>query len=317
MLRPSGANRGLRAGRSSAAVSPRGVPRVGDPATVGAPRRRVVAAGVVGEAPDRAALCRVVAGHQPEVVVVRPVHAVPVAHERDQPAVWRPLGVVVVEVLGRDLPAGLCRDVEHEQVGAAMIEIAPPVTLELEAVDHPGRRRLGRAAVPRRVAGLLGRGVLDHQRQACAVGRPGEAVHPLLHVGERLGLAAQPVEQPDLGLAAAPRREEREVLAVGAPPRARRRRALGGHREGVAAIQWSHPDPALGLVVLQARRAHDVRHPAAVGADLRIRDPLDREEIVHGDEPAGWRLGAGGDGQQREQDGDGDARRSVQHGDSG
>ncbi len=341
MLRPSGANPGPAPGRSSAAVSARGVAalhgddrqmlgvvdhpdrlgrrvaRVGDPVAVGTPGRCVVGSRIVGEPPHRIALRRVVARHQPEVVVVGAVHAVTVAHERDQPAVGRPFGIIVVVIAGRDLAAAPGRDVEHEQVGAAMIEVAPAVPLELQPVDHPRRGCLGRPAIPRGVTRLLRRGVPDHERQARGVGRPGEAVHPLLDLGELLGLAAQPVEPPDLRLAARARGEEREVLAVGAPARARRRRALGGHRDRLAAVQRRHPDLGFGLVVLQARCAHDVGHPAAVGTELRTRHPFDLEEIVHGDEPAGRLLGADGDGQQREQGGDGDTRRSSGHGDSG
>src|SRR5688572_1565745 len=118
-------------------------------------------------------------------------------------------------------------------------EIAGLVLLEVIAVDDDRRRRLVLLALLFLVRIFVG----DDQRQPLAVGRPGVVDHVAVESGERARFAAGAIEQPDLFrlFIVAARREKREILAVGTPPR--RVLALFGASElqGALAVPAHHP----------------------------------------------------------------------------
>src|SRR5688500_17849522 len=114
-------------------------------------------------------------------------------------------------------------------VAVQRLEITRPILLEVIAVDDDGRRRLALPALE--LLGLVG-GVLvvGDESDARAVGRPADVGDAALEVADAVRFAARAIEQPDLAAAlllvfGAARRDEGEVLAVGAP--ARRRLIVG------------------------------------------------------------------------------------------
>src|SRR5437660_12123122 len=93
-------------------------------------------------------------------------------------------------------------------MGAAAVEIADDVALELETVNYKGRRsfRLGSSGglVFVLVFGgfqVLGLGIAKDENQASAVWRPFEIVNALRNVGEVSGFATKAIEEPDQGVA--------------------------------------------------------------------------------------------------------------------
>ena len=83
-------------------------------------------------------------------------------------------------------------------------------------VGGGGRVSGGRGFVFRGVE-LVGRGILQDEDEAAGVGGPGEVVDVLNGVSELLGIAAEAIEKPDLGLAAIASGEEGDVFVVGGP----------------------------------------------------------------------------------------------------
>src|SRR2546430_17725404 len=94
-------------------------------------------------------------------------------------------------------------------MGAAAVEVADGVALELETVNYKGRRsfrlgsRGGLVFVLVFVFGgfqVLGLGIAKDENQASAVWRPFEIVNALRNVGEGRGFATQAVGKTELGV---------------------------------------------------------------------------------------------------------------------
>jgi len=268
------------------------------------PHRGAVGARVAGQA-HRLALCLLVVAdrHEPQVgVVVRVGLLGTVGHEGDLAAGRRPGRLAVVVVAERDLPGLPASQVQDVQVGTPVIEIAAPVLLELEPVDHPG---VGRTLLLLLLLLLLaGLGIADHQHQPPAIGRPLEAPHPLGHLGEPARVAAPQVEQPDLVLALLrPRlrrgvhaiRQERQAVAVRAEARVGRRRAGAGEREGLAARVCDHEQPGLGLVLGEVVPLDGEDDQGPVRAESRLPHIRQGEVVVDAQRSPL----AGGSGRQR------------------
>src|SRR5438876_1216393 len=171
-------------------------------------------------------------------------------------------------------------------MGAAAVEIADSVTLELETVNYKGRRsfRLGSSGglVFVLVFGgfqVFGLGIAENENQASAVRRPFEVVNALRNVGEVSGFATKAIQKPDLGLAIVSCGEESEVLAVRAPAGMRGRDAFGGQGDGIAAVGGDHPKALLVLVFLEHAGSHGVSDPLAIGTDLGLRDIANLEVV--------------------------------------
>src|SRR6185369_5880648 len=138
--------------------------------------------------------------------------------------------MLIVEVAGADLSQRLAGDVENVKMSAKPLQITNLIFLELIAIDYPGTLSFGLLVLDVLAFALLcgfffgcvqvlrGR-VLQHQHQAFAVRRPGKVFYVLNGLGEALGLAALPVQQPYLGLALVSLGKKREILAVRAPAR--------------------------------------------------------------------------------------------------
>ncbi len=265
-----------------------GVHHVRDLLAVGTPGRLLVGTRIGGHLAQAAAARGVVRRDDPDVVVAVGVGlGRAVGDEGDPLAVGAPGRIAFVVVPCGDLAHGAARQREHVEVCAQRVEVTGAVLLELQPRDDLGSRTL---AGPRRT-----QRVADREHESSAVGRPLVGVHSLGHARERPGFAATTVECPHLrlGLAARvgggtraprPRRQERQIPAVGAPARVTRRIARGGERKGRAArVERRHPQARLVLVGLEIDRAHGVRHPAPVGTDLRRPDLLDGEEVVDRD----------------------------------
>jgi len=95
------------------------------------------------------------------------------------------------------------------EVPALFAEVALLVLLELEPVDHDRGWGLG----------LGGVGVRGDQRDPLAVGCPRIVVHVAWECGGLAPLAAQAIEQPQLGVLVVATGEEGEPPSVGAPAR--------------------------------------------------------------------------------------------------
>ena len=277
---------------------------VDDRLPVGAPPRRLVGAGVGRQLPRRPRAARRVGGDHPDVgVVVRVGVGAAVGDERDGVPVGTPRRVGLVVGAGGDLGERAARHREHVEVRAQSVEIPGPVPLELQPRDHLGSRALAGPGRGERIA--------NREHEPGAVRRPLVSIHALRDVGERPRFAAAAVEGPHLRLGLAgrirrragpprPRRQEREVAAVGTPPGLTRRVARCRERDGAAGgprVQRGHPQRRLAAVGLEIESPHDIGDPAAVGADLRIPDLLQGEQIIDGERPLGrrrwwWRSGA-------------------------
>ena len=87
---------------------------------------------------------------------------------------------------------------------AAIVEVADVVHLELLARHHPGRRGLRLVGLPLFLGLLgfefLGLGILHHQKNRLAIGRPLEGCHLLCGVRALNRFAAFAKQGPELGL---------------------------------------------------------------------------------------------------------------------
>src|SRR6266852_240610 len=131
-------------------------------------------------------------------------------------AIRRPCGLAVIEIPGSDLRGSFYRNVEDIKMGAAAVEVANGVALELQPINDKRTRslRLGRCGRSRLFLvfcrfEILGLRVAKNQYEPSAVWRPLEVVHALSDVGQANGFAAAAVEQPHLVFAAVARREKR------------------------------------------------------------------------------------------------------------
>jgi hypothetical protein len=202
----------------------------------------------------------VVGGNGPDIrveIAVR-VGLAAIASEGQRLPVWRPGRIAVLKVSGSDLSRGFGGNVENVEMGASAVEIANRVALELQTVDDVGRRRLefgwhasGRLLLVFCGFKILGLGVAEKQYETGAVGRPLKVIHTLSGVGQAEGFPATAVKEPHLVLASIAGREEGEVFAVGTPTGMRGGDALGGHRNGIAAMGRDHPEALLVLVLLE------------------------------------------------------------------
>ena len=260
-----------------------------DRPTVGAPGRvRGVGGGRGGQLPDLGA--RLGLDDEDVAVGVAVGIRAAIAGEGDPRPVRRPGGGTVV-ARARGQGFGLARGhVEEPEVRPEPLEVALAVLLEMIAVDDDGRRRLPLPAL--HLFGLVGRVLFAHdENEPPAVRRPGVAADPALDLGQPPGLAAPPVEQPDLGpelllLLGAARGQESQIAAVRAP--AGRRFAVGarGQTDLLAAVPADHPEIGIALVLLQVGRADRVGDPFPVGRPLRRAHALDLEQVVEGDRAA-------------------------------
>src|SRR5579862_9355686 len=93
-------------------------------------------------------------------------------------------------------------------MGAAAVNVADVIVLELQAVNHPWRLGLGLflstivaiLGFPGGRLDLLRRRIAKNQNQLFAVGRPLEVLHILNRLGEALRLTALAIQHVDLGL---------------------------------------------------------------------------------------------------------------------
>ncbi len=196
-----------------------------DAAAVGTPRGPAAFAfGGLGDLPRLGAFTRL---DQPQIFVRRAIGigVAALAQERDRLAVRRPRRAVVVGVaLGDDL-RGLGGEIEHADVAVEVLQIAFAIFLEVVAIDDDRRRGLALPAfhLLRLVRRIL---IVGRERDPRAVGRPLDVGHAALEVADLLRFTAGAIQQPDLPalflfLVGAARRDEREVLVVGAPARRR------------------------------------------------------------------------------------------------
>ena len=252
----------------------------------------------------------------PHVVVRRAIRigVAALAQERDLLAVGRPRGRRVVDLAARQDGVRARGQIEHRDVLVLALEIALPILLEAIPIDHDRRRGLALPALF--LLGLVVRiDVAGDKRDARAVGRPLDVGEPAGHLADLQCLAARSIEQPELRallllLVGAARPEEREVLAVRAPPR--RRLAIGrrGQADLLAAVPLHHPDVGVAPILFGVDGGHCVGHPRAFGRALRIADCDDPRVIVEGDGAFGLRTGV-----HSRQHGDGDKKqRCASHG---
>ena len=126
----------------------------------------------------------------------------------------------------------------------AAIKVTHLIEFELQTVDHPGLWRfllvLGftfsgpGAASNLLVFVFLGgfqflrTGVAKNENELAAVWRPCKVLDILRGVCKALRVPAEPVEEPDLGLAFIASRKKSKELAIGTPSRVSGRNAVGG-----------------------------------------------------------------------------------------
>src|ERR1700730_2213314 len=198
-------------------------------------------------------------------------------------------------------------------MGAAAVEIADFIGLELEAIDYPGLASLGLFVLVIVVLFFVFRlgfgqlffgGVAEDHDHTRAVGRPGEVVDILRRAGEPLSFAAGAIEEPDLRFAFVASGEKSEVLAVGTPARVGGGDAFGGERDGVATVSGNRPDALFGLIFFQKQSFYGVGHGLCVRAELGVGDFADLEEVVDRDGAGlhGGLLSVGGVGENREEE---------------
>src|SRR5436190_6152850 len=101
--------------------------------------------------------------------------------------------------------------------------VTADVSLERIAIDYDRLRRLRFALFLRRVLIRIARvGVLDHEHEMLAVGRPRVIGDSAFDVGQLDGFPAGAIHQPDLrALGTLPGREKRQELSVRTPARRR------------------------------------------------------------------------------------------------
>lgn len=248
---------------------------VGESLAVGVPDWLVVGPGVGGD-PDRLLLpVGEVRLHQPDVGVVVGVGLFgPVADEGDHAPIRRPGRIGVLVVPGGDLREGLGLDVEDVEMGAQTIQITHIVFLEQQPVDHPGPGGLSLARL--RIA--------DHEHESLPVGRPLVGLDSLLDTGERDPLAAAQVQRVDLLALRAPFpftvRQERQVLAIRAPPGPRCGAPPSRHGDRLAAGVGDHPQPRLVLVCLELLRMDGEGDPGTIWADARVVYVLQGKVVI-------------------------------------
>src|SRR4030042_2420897 len=121
----------------------------------------------------------------------------PVADEGDRASVRRPDGrPLVIGPRGDRFPlSGL--QVIHPEMLMPVDEVSLAILFKMVPVDQ--NRRLGLPLPALFLFGIIVRGrVVDNEDKTLAVGRPGIIGDTALDVGQAQGLAAAPVEEPDL-----------------------------------------------------------------------------------------------------------------------
>ena len=159
------------------------------------------------------------------------------------------------------------------------------VVLEGEAVHHDRFRPvLGRVAGDRQG---VGRRIGGDEGEPVAVRRPGVLGDPAREVGDPLRLAPGAVEQPELvglvGVLAGG--EKSEVAPVGAPARGVLLVRTAGDPHRAGAVPARHPDVLVHPVPRRVGGGDRVRHPRAVGRELRIGDLAEPQEVAGYDRP--------------------------------
>ena len=260
----------------------------------------------------------VVCVHDPDVGVVVGVGIGKgaIAGEGQVFAVGRPCGGNVVEITAGDLRERFGGQVEEVEVGAAAVEIAVDVFLELQAIDDPGfvgfflfDLAVFVVSITFFVVGIFfgfvahgfqffGRGITKDEGDAAAVGRPKEVFDVLGGVGKLFGFTAEAVEEPDLDFAVVASAKEGDGFAVWAPAGVGGGGVCSGEGDGIGKRgagerEGEHPDAALVVVVLKGGGGDDVGEPFGIGAELRFLDVADAEGVVDGDGAlaGGWRSG--------------------------
>jgi hypothetical protein len=193
----------------------------------------------------------------------------------------------VVEVAGRDLRRGFLLNIENVKVRAPAIQVADRISLELQAIDDKGRRsfRFCSCSLVLVFPGLciFGLRILDRHHQPGAVRRPLKIADTLRNIRQSNSLTSEPIEQPDLALAAIAGRSKRQIFVIGAPARVARRSTLRCHRKSIATARRNHPDPRFVLVFLQHFRAHGISDPLPIGAQLRLPHISNLKIVVNRD----------------------------------
>src|SRR5258708_12653463 len=95
----------------------------------------------------------------------------------------------------------------------------------------------------------------------------------LRSIGEALGFAAEPVEQPNLGLAFVAGGKESDELAVGTPAGVRRGVAPRCQSNRCSAGSRSHPDALFVLVFFEKGGLDGASNPTTLAPKLRSAAP--------------------------------------------
>gem|GEM_PF-5415924 len=240
-----------------------------------------------------------------------PVRILPVAPDKGDPrSVWGPGRITLVMICFRGQGGQRFRpDVEQvETIPVGGREIPHPVPLEGIPVDDDRLRRLG-FRIRRLVRDFFS--FLHDQHEPLPVRRPFIGAELALDVRQGAGLAAAPVEQPDLGLAVGRTGGEKgQVFPVRAPAWGGVPLRPRGHRDVVPALPVDHPDGASRFVGLAVHPGNGVSDPSPVRRHLRIGNLQSAQDIVDRKRPLGRSLGEG-EGQAKPKDqGDGSGRKN-------
>ena len=206
---------------------------------------------------------------------------VTVAHEGDARAVGRPRRRRLVGTCpssGDRASWSRCRTDRCSCDGPTADSPARPAcTCSDRSRSASARARRGRPASRLAVGRISasGSGSPTTSASRLPVGRPLVGLQPALELGQLKRLAAVSIEQPDLIALrlARPRRRERQVLPVRAPPR--RRLAFLAERDLpiVLAVEADHPDVRRALVFLHVDGARRRRRPSGRRASTADREP--------------------------------------------
>ena len=251
-----------------------------DRLAVGRPARRVVAGRVIGDLRQRAAV-RV---DHPDVGVVALVErlAGAIRHERDLPAVRRPLRIAVVPVVaGGELRRAADRDVDHPEMRALVVEPAAVVELVVGVlvVAHVARR-LRRVARP---------AAADDDEPASPSGDHWKLVTPFSRLVTRRGSPPPSGSSHTcvrgVSAAASPGAGRADRNAIALPSGLQRGLfddcgAVVSATGFARAVRRHRPDRAAPAVLLLIDGRDDERDRRAVGREARIAQRLEREVVL-------------------------------------
>ena len=250
--------------------------------------------GIVGSRGSRQlnqafTLVLVIRTHEPYVGVIITVgFFCAVADEGDGFSVVRPRGTGVVIIAGGNLGEFFRFDVIYINVIASTVEIAGVISLELEAVDHPGFafRPLFRGVFVPFMCGVLvhlvGMGVFQYQEQFFFVTGEVDRADASFETGNLPRLTAvDQIEGPHLRLAAVARREEIYFLSIAAEFRRPGGDRFDRHGDGLAVVSRHHPDACFRTVLFKIAGGDRISRPFAVGRKFGAADILNLEGVVN------------------------------------